>query len=620
LRKLIRILILTLIYVVAGKIGLRLAFVNASATAVWPPTGIALAALLVFGYELWPGIFLGAFIVNLSTAGTILTSIGIATGNTLEAVSAAFLVNQFAHGRDVFDYPSDIFKYTVLAALGSTMVAATIGTTTLALGGFARWANYGPIWLTWWLGDAGGDFIFAPLLILWSARRPFRWSYQQLGESGLVVLALAFLGKIVFGGILGPHAAPYPLEFLCFPVIVWAAFRLGRRQTATAAFLLSAMAIWATLNGHGPFVRASPNNSLLLLQVYLGVTCAMSLAVAAVVSERKHQLLASEKRYQQLLKSNIVGTMVVDWEGRVFDANDAFLTMLGYTREDLTNGLLGGDKMTPQEYHVMDEWAREKLKESGHCPPLEKEYFRKDGTRVPVLVGVVFHEEPEKHLVCLVVDASDRRKAMDALRTAYDEMETRVQQRTQELATANQELTREVERRRRAEAALQSLAITDSLTGLYNRRGFMTLAGQLLKQGRRAEHPFLLFLFDLDGLKLINDTHGHLEGDHAINATAAILKDTFRASDVIARIGGDEFAVAVLEDREEAGERPFLNRLKQKMDDFNAHAHKKYALGLSVGTTELDPHDRLSIEGLLAQADAKLYDQKREKKTRIINP
>jgi diguanylate cyclase (GGDEF)-like protein len=296
------------------------------------------------------------------------------------------------------------------------------------------------------------------------------------------------------------------------------------------------------------------------------------------------------------------------------------LQMLGYTRQDLEEGLVGGEQMTPLEYRVMDEWARVKLKESGVCPPMEKEYVRKDGSRLPVVVGVVFQEEPEKHLVCLVIDASDRRKAMDALRTAYDEMEMRVAQRTSDLAASNRELTREIVRRKRAESALQSLAITDALTGLYNRRGFTTLANQLLRQARRARHPFLLFLADLDGLKKINDSYGHLEGDQAINAAAAILKDTFRASDVIARIGGDEFAVAVLEDLAETGEQPLLERLHQKLNEFNAHAQKNYTLSLSFGTSESNPGDRSTIDAHLAQADTKLYQQKREKKLNIIKP
>ena len=175
----IKILLLALAYALSGKLGLRLAFLNASATAVWPPAGIALAALLLLGYRVWPGVLLGAFMVNVATAGTVATSLGIAVGNTLEGLLAAYGVNRFAHGREVFDDPYDIFKFAVLAALGSTMVSPTIGVTALALGGFAPWAGYGPIWLTWWLGDAGGIFMVAPLLVLWGAHPRLRWSRKQ---------------------------------------------------------------------------------------------------------------------------------------------------------------------------------------------------------------------------------------------------------------------------------------------------------------------------------------------------------------------------------------------------------------------------------------------------------
>ena len=162
-----------------------LAFVHANATAVWPPTGIALAGLLVLGYRAWPAIFLGAFLVNISTpvtsmgvapdhaiegvleiflgnisnAGAIATSAGIATGNTLEGLLGAWLVNRFAGGRQAFDHPGTVFKFALLAGVASTMVSATVGVTTLALGGLASWADYGAIWWTWWLGDAAGALI-----------------------------------------------------------------------------------------------------------------------------------------------------------------------------------------------------------------------------------------------------------------------------------------------------------------------------------------------------------------------------------------------------------------------------------------------------------------------------
>src|SRR5438477_1659886 len=160
--------ILTVVYFIAGKLGLKLAFLYASASPVWPPAGIALAALLVLGYRTWPAIFLGAFLVNVTTAGNIATSVCIATGNTLEALCGAWLVNRFAGGTRVFDRAQDVFKFA-FAAVASTVVSPSVGLTSLALAGYADWARYGVIWTTWWLGDATGVLIFAPVVVLWGA-------------------------------------------------------------------------------------------------------------------------------------------------------------------------------------------------------------------------------------------------------------------------------------------------------------------------------------------------------------------------------------------------------------------------------------------------------------------
>src|SRR5207249_219871 len=145
---------LAAVYLVAAKLGLMLAFVHASATAVWPPTGIALAAFLVFGYRVWPGIIVGAFLANISTAGSIAIALAIAAGNTLEGVTGAYLVTRFAGGTRTFDRPQDVFRFALLAGAISTMVSPTVGLTSLALGGLADWADFAAIWLIWWLGDS----------------------------------------------------------------------------------------------------------------------------------------------------------------------------------------------------------------------------------------------------------------------------------------------------------------------------------------------------------------------------------------------------------------------------------------------------------------------------------
>lgn len=278
---------LAVLYLLAAKFGLRLAFVNASATAVWPPAGIALAALLVLGYRVWPAIMVGAFLANLSTAGSIATSLGIAAGNTLEAVVGAALVHRFAGGCAAFDRARHVFAFTLLAAIVSTTLSATCGVTVLSLGGFAAWADYGSIWLTWWLGDATGVLIVAPVIVLWSSRRRMVWTRAQGLEAALLVVCLFLCGQIVFGGWFPADTKNYPLEFLCMPILVWAALRFGQREAATALLLLSGLAIRGTLAGFGPFARATQNESFLLLQVFTAVLSVTTLTLAALVWERR---------------------------------------------------------------------------------------------------------------------------------------------------------------------------------------------------------------------------------------------------------------------------------------------------------------------------------------------
>jgi signal transduction histidine kinase/integral membrane sensor domain MASE1/CheY-like chemotaxis protein len=284
---LLAITVVAALYVVAAKLGLKLAFIHASATAVWPPAGIALAALLLRGYRLWPAVFLGAFVANITTAGSVATSLGIGAGNTLEAVAGAYLVTRFASGRQAFARGQDVIKFVVLAAIVSTTISATIGVGSLVLGGFAAGSDAASIWLTWWLGDAAGDVLVVPLLILWAEEPRLRFRARRMLEAGLLVLSLAVVGQLVFGAVLLRGARDYPIDFIAVPPLVWAAFRFGQRETATASFILASMALWGTLHGLGPFAREDPNESLLLLQAFVGLSAVLALAFAAVVVEKK---------------------------------------------------------------------------------------------------------------------------------------------------------------------------------------------------------------------------------------------------------------------------------------------------------------------------------------------
>jgi len=188
------------IYFVAGKLSLRLAFVNESTTAVWPPTGIAIAALILWGHRYWPAIFLGALLVNYSTSGLIAPSLGIAFGNTLEGLLAAYLVNRFCNSHALLATPMAIVKFVLVAVIISPMASAFCGVTSLCLSGLAQWHNYNSIWPTWWIGDGVGALIIAPFLILWQKNPRISWDRIRLLEALLLFIGLVVTAEVVFRG------------------------------------------------------------------------------------------------------------------------------------------------------------------------------------------------------------------------------------------------------------------------------------------------------------------------------------------------------------------------------------------------------------------------------------
>jgi integral membrane sensor domain MASE1 len=272
---------LAAVYYTAGKFGLSLAREHPSASVVWPPTGIAIAALLLFGWRTWPAIFIGAFLVNITTAGNAATSAGIATGNTLEAVVAAWLLNRFANGRYAFERVRDVFAFIFLAAMASTIISPTIGLTSLALGGFAEWRNYGEIWMTWWLGDAVGAMVVTPLILAWSSSSPLRWSTRGMFGALATFVLLIVVSEAIFGGIFPQLNRSYSLPFLAIPILVWIGLRFGHREAATAMFLMSVIAVGSVIHGVGPFVSGTPHQSLVSLQAFLGVVSVIATVVGS---------------------------------------------------------------------------------------------------------------------------------------------------------------------------------------------------------------------------------------------------------------------------------------------------------------------------------------------------
>lgn len=450
---------LAAVYFIAGRLGLSLATAHPSATAVWPPTGIALAALLLYGVSAWPAVFLGAFLVNVATAASWPVSLGIAFGNTLEAACAATLVARFASGRHAFDKPQDIFRFTLLAGLLSTAACAAVGATTLCLGGLAHWADFRWIWLTWWLGDAGGALVVTPTLLLWINNPWFFPTPHRAMEGALLTSSLLLTSGLVFAPLLGLHKN-YPIDFLCIPVLVWSAFRFGRRHTASAIFLLSIAAVWGTLHGYGPFVGETQNGNLLLLQGFMIITSVMSLALAAVVAEYRkaaeqlrreydklevrvtqrtqalteagHALHASEENFRLVVESiKDYSILRLSPEGRIIGWNLGAQRMNGYAAEEMIGRQISR-LYPPEDIEAGKPQAALELAAKEGRFKTECWHRRKDGARYWAGIVVTALKDETGHLEGFVEITRDEteRKIMDQT----------LEHETAELARSNLEL------------------------------------------------------------------------------------------------------------------------------------------------------------------------------------
>ena len=565
LSRIVSILPVLGIYFLTAKVSLRLAFVHPSATAVWLPTGATLAAFLFLGYSIWPGIFLGAFLANLTTAGSVATSMGIAAGNTLEGIAGAYLVNRFARGLKAFDRTQDVFKFALCAGLISTMASATLGVTSLCLGGFVSWVSYGSVWMTWWLGDAVSDLVVAPLLVLWSRRPTLRWTRVQIIEAVVLFPLLVAVGRVVFSGFAPFRGSHYPLEFLCLPLLVWVAFRFGEREAASATFVLAAIAIWGTLKGHGPFAVRVPNDSLLLLDLFIAMLALTGLALAAATTERNR----AAERFARVVESAPNAIVAVDERGKIVLVNSQAEKIFGYQGKELIGQSV--EILVPERFRSGHPESRMGFYAAPQARPMgagrDLYAVRKDGTELPVEIGLNPIETEQGMLVLgAIVDITERK---------------------------------------RAEEEIQRLASSDPLTGLANYRRLREVFDMEAERAGRTGRPLSLLLLDLDGLKNINDAHGHLVGSRALCRLALSLQKHCRVNDTAARHGGDEFAV-ILPDTDIDGARNLARRVEEELSTDVEQPPLSFSFGVASC-----PKDGWTFEQVLGKADRALYDMKR---------
>ena len=631
------IFFLAVFYFFAGKLGLSLALVNPSATAVWPPAGIALAALLILGEYVWPGIFLGAFLVNLSTSGSPLPSFAIAIGNTLEGLVGVYLVNRFARGPQAFDRAQDALKYGLLGGVVATVISANLGVSSLVLSGLAEPSDYLPVWLTWWLGDTAGILVVAPVLILWANRPRLSWASNRTLEALSLLLSLSVLLLMVFSNLSPLGANNYPLEFTIAPWIIWAAFRFGQRETATVTLIISGVAILGTLQGFGPFAQSTPNESLLLLQGFMGTIAMTGLILAALVAERRRiegtlrasialLKLSYDEQAQHNTRMALLNemgdllqscstlqeayTIIGQLARRLFPTESGAVFMINNSQNLVEAAVSWGDPPPEQDAFALDEcWALRRgrvhaLNEGGLellCPHLKSQpphvalcipmmaqgetmgiLHLQSGPIPPGYVGASDFSEPQKQLALATADSIA-------------------------LALANLKLR----------TSLLHQSIRDPLTSLFNRRYLEETLERELHRATRLQRSVAVIMIDIDHFKHFNDTFGHDAGDTMLRELGGFFRSQIRGGDFACRYGGEEFTLIF----PEMSLANMVQRAERLCEDVKAlHVrHQGKELGritLSLGIA-LFPEHGATGQALIHAADRALYQAKHKGRDRV---
>jgi PAS domain S-box-containing protein len=334
-----KLALLAVVYYGAARLGLHYASVGQSISLVWPPTGIAFAALTLWGYRYWPGVALGAFAANAATPVPLLAAAGIAFGNTLEALAAAYLLRRTAGSRPQLDDLRQVRTLVLLAAPVGALCSAVIGTVSLWLTGVLPATGLPSAAAVWWTGDVLGALVVAPVFFAWTVPVAFDHNSRRLVEVlalclGTIAVAEIGLGQLVATGVL--RQVDY--HYLLFPFVIWAALRFGARGASTMTLAISAVAIGHTVQGGGPFVGASAVRTLFQAAGYLAIVGVTGLFLAAAVRWERLQatkaLAESQERLRRALDAAKMGIWFWSVERNLLSWDDNLARLYGLSPKD----------------------------------------------------------------------------------------------------------------------------------------------------------------------------------------------------------------------------------------------------------------------------------------------
>jgi PAS domain S-box-containing protein len=417
-------------YVVAARLGFQLAFVAEQVTTVWAPTGIALAAFLLWGPRLWPAVWLGAFLANAATTAPLWTAFLIATGNTLEALTAIWLIRRLCRFDITFHRVADVVVFTIVGGGLCTTMSATVGAATLSAAAVVGWERFPAIWFDWWLGDALGALVVAPVIVTAVVQRS--WSRRVVVNAALFVAVAILVTQVIFGQVFG--FAAHPLEFFVFPVVIAAAVRGGPQMTSFVVLSASLVAIAHTVRGAGPFAGPEVHQSLILLQAFMGVLAVTGLLLAAAIAEREvsrqreRQAAAVIGEREQMLRlaqrAGGVATFEWDFRNQIARCSGEFFEIFGLPAQDGTmTGDRWGQYVHPDDRERMATHLARALA-GADTPSADYRIVRSDGeTRWLSYAGQLRQTTDGDRMLGIVVDITERKRLEAQLRRHAEQVE-----------------------------------------------------------------------------------------------------------------------------------------------------------------------------------------------------
>ncbi|WP_051445443.1 diguanylate cyclase domain-containing protein [Desulfocurvus vexinensis] len=600
-------------YLAAAHFAQALAPQPGQVAPVWPAAGVGFSALFVLGPAALGTVLAADLAASLLAGVGPGTALALALCNALGLGLGALLARRTLGDKQPFDGPGRMGHFLVFGPLLASLLAALAGVLVLERGGALSAGSAQAAW-SWFLSDFTGMVVIAPLVVAWRRHPPGLPPMLRHAEGALLLLGMAVAALVVFGLHHGEVLRDYPLIFAFIPVMAWATFRADSRTLTLLLALLFPVSGLATHAGLGPFGHLPQPMAMHVMQVFFTVTVATALVIHALSRERNRttqaladsraalrtahaelerrvtertakldqalrELRDAEETYRTLFENAEEGIYRADASGRMVRVNPGLARMLGYESPER---LMGQTSDIWRQIFVGED-SRRKLYETlatrGQATDFEMPVRKQSGEQIWVSMSVRPVMDPEGHVLGI------------------------------------EGIVQDITQRKLSEEELRRRATQDPLTGVANRHTFERTLRRMLAQAARGGPGLALLFIDLDDFKAVNDTHGHLAGDHVLRAVAARVQGRLREVDLLARMGGDEFALLLhnVSDAQaaDAVARDILRALAEPVE----FEGRRLTVGASVGgCLASSPAD--TVDDLLQRADKAMYRAKQQGKNR----